>query len=104
MQAECLARREGGDPGVLQTYEKFLSLAGGWGGIRTHGRLHVAGFQDRCLKQLGHPSVSSTAFDAMRVLFKPAGHFALIARAHCWRGRLCFPCDESSWSHRAVAP
>src|SRR3954467_15159764 len=29
---------------------------GGWGGIRTHGRLHVAGFQDRCLKPLGHPS------------------------------------------------
>ena len=31
-------------------------LYGGWGGIRTHGRLHVAGFQDRCLKPLGHPS------------------------------------------------
>ena len=34
----------------------FRVVAGGWGGIRTHGRLHVAGFQDRCLKPLGHPS------------------------------------------------
>ncbi len=31
---------------------------GGGGGIRTHGELPHAGFQDRCLKPLGHPSVS----------------------------------------------
>ena len=31
--------------------------SGGWGGIRTHeGLLTPAGFQDRCLKPLGHPS------------------------------------------------
>src|SRR5690606_8675224 len=29
---------------------------GGGGEIRTHGRLPVAGFQDRCLKPLGHAS------------------------------------------------
>src|SRR6476660_8900381 len=34
----------------------LFRVSGGWGGIRTHGRLHVAGFQDRCLKPLGHPS------------------------------------------------
>ena len=28
----------------------------GWGGIRTHGRLPYAGFQDQCLRPLGHPS------------------------------------------------
>src|SRR3954451_24936204 len=42
MQAECEGR---------------YNANGGWGGIRTHGRLHVAGFQDRCLKPLGHPSL-----------------------------------------------
>src|SRR3546814_13866624 len=32
---------------------------GGWGGIRTHGGgAPHAGFQDRCLKPLGHPSRS----------------------------------------------
>ena len=32
--------------------------SGGWGGIRTHeGRSAPAGFQDRCLKPLGHPSI-----------------------------------------------
>ncbi len=30
--------------------------SGGWGGIRTHEPLRVGGFQDRCLKPLGHPS------------------------------------------------
>ena len=28
----------------------------GWGGIRTPGRFPVAGFQDRSLRPLGHPS------------------------------------------------
>ena len=52
-------------------------IAGGWGGIRTHGRLHVAGFQDRCLKPLGHPS--RVAFDIV------------------WSGGLCKARDEPSW-------
>ena len=30
---------------------------GGESGIRTHGRLHVAGFQDRFLQPLGHLSI-----------------------------------------------
>ena len=29
---------------------------GGWGGIRTPGTLRYDGFQDRCLRPLGHPS------------------------------------------------
>ena len=29
---------------------------GGRGGIRTHGCLHIAGFQDRCIRPLCHPS------------------------------------------------
>src|SRR5580692_6525894 len=31
--------------------------SGGGGGIRTRESLHPAGFQDRCLKPLGHPSL-----------------------------------------------
>ncbi len=31
-------------------------VVGGGGGIRTPGPLRVGGFQDRCLKPLGHPS------------------------------------------------
>lgn len=57
--------------------------SGGWGGIRTHGRLHVAGFQDRCLKPLGHPSAFKTALlgiqprlDGRRTL-KPLGHLSV---------------------------
>src|SRR5438046_2184609 len=33
-------------------------VCGGSGGIRTHERLPVAGFQDRCLQPLGHASVA----------------------------------------------
>ena len=29
---------------------------GGWGEIRTHARLLLAGFQDRCIQPLYHPS------------------------------------------------
>ena len=56
--------------------------AGGWGGIRTHGRLHVAGFQDRCLKPLGHPSAIVSAY----------------RRA---RAELCKARGEPSWPDRA---
>ena len=39
-------------------YQLHTNISGGWGGIRTHERLLTpAGFQDRCLKPLGHPSV-----------------------------------------------
>lgn len=34
----------------------FENEVGGSGEIRTHGRLPVAGFQDQCLKPLGHAS------------------------------------------------
>lgn len=34
----------------------YPGMFGGWGGIRTHGRFPFAGFQDRFLKPLGHPS------------------------------------------------
>ena len=37
----------------------FAGASGGWGGIRTHGELPHGGFQDRCLKPLGHPSVGA---------------------------------------------
>jgi hypothetical protein len=33
---------------------------GGQGGIRTHGELPHAGFQDRCLKPLGHLSAGGS--------------------------------------------
>jgi hypothetical protein len=38
----------------------------GGGGIRTHEGLHPAGFQDRCLQPLGHPSVERTLADLTR--------------------------------------
>src|SRR3954452_3632483 len=47
---------------------------GGWGGIRTHGRLHVAGFEDRCLKPLGHPS-TSRIHSGIAMREKPAADF-----------------------------
>lgn len=34
-----------------------VSNNGGRGEIRTHGAVTLGGFQDRCLKPLGHPSV-----------------------------------------------
>ncbi len=37
-------------------FNSLVSYAGGWGGIRTHEPLRAGGFQDRCLKPLGHPS------------------------------------------------
>ena len=39
-----------------QRHANFAELNGGGGEIRTPGRFPVAGFQDRCLKPLGHPS------------------------------------------------
>lgn len=33
---------------------------GGRGGIRTHGCLHIGGFQDRCNRPLCHPSGART--------------------------------------------
>ena len=53
-----------------QTSTFFLSLfgcqdvsaiSGGGGGIRTPGSLHYGGFQDRCLRPLGHSSDYSEA-------------------------------------------
>ena len=40
----------------LKDADPLLGMAGGWGGIRTHEPSRVGGFQDRCLKPLGHPS------------------------------------------------
>ena len=43
--------------GYCSFYINLLAWeSGGWGGIRTHERLPSGGFQDRCLKPLGHPS------------------------------------------------
>ena len=36
----------------------FARASGGWGGIRTHGCLHIGGFQDRRNRPLCHPSVA----------------------------------------------
>ncbi len=48
---------EGQAPGAgLAAALRSRSEIGGWGGIRTHEPLRVGGFQDRCLKPLGHPS------------------------------------------------
>ena len=49
------------DCGVRFDYQprksKRKEKGSGWGGIRTHGRLPYASFQDWCLRPLGHPSV-----------------------------------------------
>ena len=50
-------------------------LIGGGGEIRTHGHLRVAGFQDRCLKPLGNPSVEEVCFLA---------YFGAEAQAPIW--------------------
>ena len=42
----------------IQIAELLEVIIGGWGGIRTHEELPPAGFQDRCLKPLGHPSAA----------------------------------------------
>ena len=46
---------------ILVNHHKLVTLdtkkyAGGRGEIRTHGEFPHGGFQDRCLKPLGHPS------------------------------------------------
>ena len=51
-------------PAVKCSYGK--EHHGGGGEIRTHERLPVAGFQDRCLKPLGHTSVTRSAARACR--------------------------------------
>jgi hypothetical protein len=40
----------------IQTLNALARAPGGWGGIRTHEGLPPGGFQDRCLRPLGHPS------------------------------------------------
>ena len=42
---------------LLQTVFTYGRCCGGESGIRTHGRFHVAGFQDRFLQPLGHLSI-----------------------------------------------
>ncbi len=44
---------------------------GGGGEIRTLERLPVDGFQDRCLKPLGHPSATSRTINRASKLVKP---------------------------------
>ena len=39
----------------------ILAFYGGEGGIRTHGGLHLAGFQDQSLKPLDHLSESTVS-------------------------------------------
>ncbi len=65
---------------------------GGSGGIRTHGELPHGGFQDRCLKPLGHTSVLHTPSRNARQGQVPCrmhsenGHRALIC-LRCIEGR-----------------
>ena len=51
------ARSPGCRPGDL----RVCGQSGGAGGIRTHGPLRVDGFQDRCLRPLGHRSGSDVS-------------------------------------------
>ena len=44
------------DSGILKNRKQADFGPGGRGGIRTHGCLHIAGFQDRCIRPLCHPS------------------------------------------------
>ena len=48
---------------MLYPAELPRPVDGGRGGIRTHGRRDRLGFQDRCLRPLGHPSGSNPAPD-----------------------------------------
>ena len=60
--SSCVPAHQDSHPSGSHTYLCRLSPAarviGGGGEIRTHGPLRVAGFQDRCLKPLGHPSLA----------------------------------------------
>ena len=63
---------------------------GGESGIRTHGCLHIAGFQDRCLKPLDHlsstmPQYNITIFRACQWLYpvgfwNPVSHRSLLKK------------------------
>ncbi len=79
-------------------------VSGGSGEIRTHGRLPVAGFQDRCNRPLCHASKMDEAFDSIgwqhrrvqRVDFSTKTHIGVdnaprcgFAAARCARGRSC---------------
>ena len=47
---------EGSERQEIASYVNRLNCPTGWRGIRTHGTFPHAGFQDRSLKPLGHPS------------------------------------------------
>ena len=51
MKYLILERRQG-----AKAKTQIKPESGGSGEIRTHGQLPVAGFQDQCLKPLGHAS------------------------------------------------
>src|SRR6185437_1514326 len=84
----------------------MIALIGGWGGIRTHGRLHVAGFQDRCLKPLGHPSVWSISVSrpepsrARRGMNQAGGRHVFPSSLGCREERHCRPSAVGFWLER----
>ena len=46
---------------------RVLHIPGGGSGIRTHGSLRIAGFQDRCFQPLSHPSNQVPVADLRRI-------------------------------------
>src|ERR1043165_5629867 len=113
MQDECLAFASRLSTALRWTGERLLRGIGGWGGIRTHGRFHVAGFQDRCLKPLGHPSTSGF-HSGIAMRGKPAARFntlpleaSVVRPANdtpiACRARTCKARGEPCWPNRGVA-
>src|SRR5690349_3752630 len=86
---------------------KIPADAGGEGGIRTHGgREPTAVFKTAALNHSATSPIgcrracrgTSAVFQVM------PGHFALIARVHHCRDRLCTGRDEPSWRAKGFAP
>ena len=59
---------------------KIPNSQSGGGGIRTHESFRPAGFQDRCLQPLGHPSGGGTVADPGRRRTSADGYAALASR------------------------
>ena len=63
-----------------------IGVGGGSGGIRTHGTFRFAGFQDQCLKPLGHASCIAFQHRCDRPLDHASGSgFAITCLRRFWK-------------------
>lgn len=89
-----------GEPLIATWVLLQLSIAprqergGGESGIRTHGRLRVAGFQDRFLQPLGHLSTSGLRPNAKKMI----PHFSHIVNCRLQYFSAFFPNSALTWS------